>query len=156
MGIIAPSPHVVVRHLNGSIPMQVKSAILASVALSMLVALPTTAMAKKIKPGQYDLAGVIDVCLVHDGSWYYTTFAGNIGGWQAQGDKDAQIIMWGSYNSGVGQDSITVSKKNLVNWMEFHNDATLVVYFDQQPFTFVKTDCDPPPAGRNHKSNPAD
>ena len=64
--------------------------------------------------------------------------------------------MWGSYNSGVGQDSMTVNKKGNVNWMEFHNDGTLVNYFDQQPFTFVKKDCDPPPASRNPKTNPSD
>jgi len=36
--------------------------------------------------------------------------------------------------------------------MEFHNDGSLVAYFDQQPFTFVKKDCDPPPASRSPKA----
>ena len=132
----------------------IKSVVLASVALALAV--PTAASAARIKPGQYFMAGIIDVCLKSDGTWYYTTFAGNIGGWEVTGLPDAQIIMWGSYNSGAGEDSMTVSKKGMVNWMEFHNDATLVAYFDQQPFTFVKKTCDGPPAGRSPKKNPAD
>ncbi len=46
-------------------------------------------------------------------------------------------------------------KRGTVNWMEFPNDGTLVAFFDQQPFTFVKKKCDPPPASRNPKTNPA-
>jgi hypothetical protein len=40
--------------------------------------------------------------------------------------------------------------------MEFHNDGTLVNYFDQQPFTFEKKDCDPPGASHSPKTNPTD
>jgi len=46
--------------------------------------------------GQYFMASIIDVCLKSDGTWYYTTFAGNIGGWETTGLPDAQIIMWGA------------------------------------------------------------
>ncbi len=77
----------------------IKSVVLASVALA--TAVPTAARRERqagpIQYGQYHRRARLQ----SDGTWYYTTFSGNIGGWKPSGLPDAQIIMWGSYNSGA-------------------------------------------------------
>ncbi len=133
-----------------------KSVLAASLALSIAVIVPNAASAKSLKPGQYDLDGIQQICLVNDGTWYYTTFAGNVGGWENTGASDVPTVLWGSYNSGVGQDAISITKKSTFNWLEFHNDGVLVNFFDQVPIAFVKKQCDAKPTRAPTKiSDPA-
>src|SRR4051812_18929030 len=110
-------------------------ALVAAVAASAAVVSSTASMAGT-KPGLYDLGGIQQVCLQSDGTWFYTTFSGNIGGWMNVQYKDVKTIMWGSYNSGVGQDSMTI-KKGAVDWMEFHNDGSFVTFIDKASFTRI-------------------
>ena len=126
-----------------------KTAILASAALTIAALSPASAAG--LKPGQYEIAGIQQVCLKKDWTWYYTTFSASpwTGGWANPGDTQAKTIMWGSYD-GVGEDSIVISKNGLANWMEFHDDrgdGALVNYFYQTTMTWVKKKCDPMAAG---------
>ena len=129
-----------------------KSLVFGSVVATVLI-LGTPAIAAKITPGLYNLADVQQVCLQSDGTWYYTTFSGNIGGWMPVKYHDAKAILWGSYNSGVGQDSIVVNR-GAADWMEFHNDGSFVAFLDKGTFARVSDSCTAPKSKRNKHANP--
>jgi hypothetical protein len=130
-------------------------ALVAAVAASAIAVCSTVGMAKGAKPGLYDLAGEQELCLQSDGTWFYTTFSGNIGGWTNVHYKDVKTILWGSYNSGVGQDSITV-KNGAADWLEFHNDGSLVSFQDKVTFTRIADSCTAPSRLPNKHANPMD
>lgn len=113
---------------------------------------PMFAMAA-IGPGQYSVAGIQQICLVGDGTWYGTTFSGWGGAWQIVG-KNAHI--YGNYAAGVGNDSMVFKKKDGTgSWTEWRDDLSFQTVISPTSITFVKDVCDPPALkAQGGKANP--
>lgn len=107
-----------------------------------------------IGPGQYDLAGIQQICLVSGGTWYGTTFSGWGGGWQQLtiGTK-VHTHIYGNYSAGAGNDSIAL-KGSKGSWTEWRDDLSFQIVLNPVKLTFVKAACDPPVAGAA-SGNPA-
>jgi hypothetical protein len=107
-----------------------------------------------IGPGQYDLAGIQQICLVSGGTWYGTTFSGWGGGWQQLtiGTK-VHTHIYGNYSAGAGNDSIAL-KGSKGSWTEWRDDLSFQIVLNPVKLTFVKAACDPPVAGAG-SGNPA-
>lgn len=107
-----------------------------------------------IGPGQYDLAGIQQICLVSGGTWYGTTFSGWGGGWQQLtiGTK-VHTHIYGNYSAGAGNDSIAL-KGSKGSWTEWRDDLSFQIVLNPVKLTFVKAACDPPVAGAGG-GNPA-
>jgi hypothetical protein len=97
-----------------------------------------------IGPGQYDVAGLQQICLVSGGTWYGTTFSGWGGGWQQLtiGTK-VHTHIYGNYSSGAGNDSMQF-KGSKGSWTEWRDDLSFQTVINPVKITFVKTNCDPP------------
>lgn len=107
-----------------------------------------------IGPGQYDLAGIQQICLVSGGTWYGTTFSGWGGAWQQLtiGTK-VHTHIYGNYSAGAGNDSIAL-KGSKGSWTEWRDDLSFQIVLNPVKLTFVKAACDPPVAGAG-SGNPA-
>ena len=109
--------------------------------------------AHAVPPGQYSLGGIQQICLLDDGRWYGTTFS-NWGG--AYAVKDRKTFIYGNYAQGVGNDSMDFYGNFRGAWTEWRDDLSFQ-NIDSVMLTFVKTDCDPPPAATETRDrNPAD
>lgn len=118
---------------------------------------------KPLKPGQYNIGHIQQICLKNDSTWYGTTF--NFGGhwvnFPATLDRVVGAI-YGNYQiqdhrHGFGNSAITFSKpaKNTsigANWYDWFDDLSYEAYVTEQLVEFVKTDCDPPFTGQNTKA----
>jgi hypothetical protein len=108
-----------------------------------------------IGPGQYDVAGIQQICLTNSGTWYGTTFSGWGGGWQQVVVGSAtHTHIYGNYASGVGNDSM-VFKGTKGSWTEWRDDLSVQLALNPVKLTPVKKACDPPAAAtRSDKVNP--
>jgi len=70
--------------------------------ITVIAVFPALSMAAcPPNPGQYDLSGIQQVCLVNDGTWYGTTFPA----WSGHYDMvDGDLHMYGNYDNGDGND----------------------------------------------------
>jgi hypothetical protein len=107
--------------------------ILYAAALAALI--PCAGMAKGVKAGLYEIAGIQEICLQSAGTWYSPTFSNWGGDWLVSG-KDTHIF--GNYNSGAGNDSIVIKGK-AVSWTEWSDDLTYVNEDDPTTFTYIGT-----------------
>jgi len=109
----------------------------------MIAALPIAANAG-LRPGQYDVDGLEQICLIDDGTWYSPTFYHWRGRWQLIGNED-KFIIYGHYDDeagDVGEDSMILEKDGL-DWTEWSDDFTDDLFLDDVPLTRVKKKCDP-------------
>ena len=119
-----------------------KSNVLKSAALALAVGHSSAASAN-LKPGQYDVGGLEQICLVNDGTWYSPTFPSWHGLWQIVGNEDKAII-FGHFDDGlgdVGEDSMILEKGGL-DWTEWPDDFSYTLFLDDTPITRVKKTCD--------------
>ena len=117
---------------------------IAAAATAFAAGLSSAASAN-LKPGQYDVNGLEQICLVDDGTWYSTTFYHWRGMWQIIGNEDKAIV-YGHYDDeqgDVGEDSIVLEKDGLIDWTEWSDDFTDDLWIDDVPLTRVKKKCDP-------------
>lgn len=133
-----------------------KSIILGCTALTALAIAASVASAKPLKPGEYSLGGIQDVCLVSTGSWYYTTYSGLPGGWEATGQRKVQTILYGgTFFSGAGEDSIVVNGKGIGEWTEFANSGNDLYAFNYNiQVSFVSSTCSAPYHKGGHEKLP--
>jgi len=104
-------------------------------------------------PGQYDISGIQQICLLDNGSWYGTTFP-NWGG--AYYTSRGKTFIYGNYADGVGNDSMDFYPNNHGPWTEWRDDLSHQIV-EGVTARFVKADCDPPGAAVNGSAqNPHD
>jgi hypothetical protein len=94
-----------------------------------------------LAPGQYDVGGLQQICLVGDGTWYGTTYSAWGGHYLVKGLK---TYIFGNFWSGAGNDSIVVYGNNRGPWTEWTDDLSFQNVLQNQLVTFVKSACDAP------------
>ena len=106
------------------------------------IAAMTPLLANALPPGQYEVGGVQQICLVDDGTWYGTTFANWGGTYVVKGSKTFLI---GNYRSGRGNDAMDFYEDGHGPWSEWRDNLS---YQNISPskITFTKEACDPPAA----------
>jgi hypothetical protein len=110
-------------------------------------------LASAVAPGQYDITGKQQICLVDDGTWYGTTFSDWGGAYVVRASK---TFIYGNYARGVGNDSMAFSADLRGAWTEWRDDLSHQVV-TRDFLTFVKPDCDPPAAASaSRDGNPQD
>jgi hypothetical protein len=124
------------------------AALLVSSALAMgaLASSATAAPGFGLKPGNYDLGGMQQVCLRDDRTWYSETFAAWGGNWFVGPSAEDGTLIFGHYDTGAGSDSIVVSK-GTADWMEWDTNTGSQVFFDGIKVTSIKGvpgKCTPP------------
>lgn len=122
------------------------AALLVSSALAVGALAPTVASAYPLKPGNYEIGGVQQVCLVSDGTWYGETMANWGGNWFRGPTSEDGTLIFGHYDTGAGSDSIVVSK-GTADWMEWDTNTGAQVFFDSikvTSITGVPGKCTPP------------
>ena len=117
-------------------------------------ALATSANAWGLAPGNYEIAGIQQICIVADGSWYGETFPSWGGFWQVGPTSEDATVLEGTYNSGAGEDAMVLTPK-AVDWTEFHNDRTFVAFVDST-VSRIPGKCSAPAARATTRKNPAD
>jgi hypothetical protein len=110
-----------------------------------------------LKPGQYNLSDMQQICLVNDGTWYGTTF--NFSGrWVDVGKFGTnRAFIYGNYGVGsqpfgYASDTMTVYRLNgadVVVWYDWFNDFSYNFVGGAASFSRVKSKCDPPFNGQN-------
>ncbi len=115
-------------------------------ALALLV--PVTSLAAN-KPGLYDIAGLQQICLVADHTWYGTTFSGWGGGWRS---GMTGTNLYGNYDSGAGNDSIVLGVDNTGIWEEWRDDGSFQNFIRTATLTYIGKDC-PPPAAQSARQS---
>lgn len=133
-----------------------KSLVLGCTAFTALTIASTMASATALTPGEWSLGGIQDVCLTSSGSWYYTTYSGLPGGWEATGYTDVQTILYGgTFASGTGEDSIVINGRKYADWTEFKNSGnTLYAFNDHFKVTHVSKTCSVPYRKGGHETLP--
>lgn len=108
-----------------------------------------------IGPGQYDVGGLQQICLVSGGTWYGVTFSGWGGAWtQVTVGTKVTTHIYGNYAAGVGNDSI-VAKGKSASWTEWRDDLSFQNVLNPTSFTLVKKTCDAAPLkAQGGKANP--
>jgi hypothetical protein len=122
-----------------------------------LIAIISTASATGIRPGQYEVGLLQQICLVNDGTWYGTTF--NFSGHWTNIDKfkDDVAIIYGGYGVnghpfGYANDTIGVYKVGdllAARWYDWYEDFSYNFYGEAAGFRKVSSQCDPPFTGNN-------
>jgi hypothetical protein len=118
--------------------MRISKLVLSMSAVAAL-AVGGNAMARELAPGQWNLGGIQEICLVAGGTWYGTTFASWGGEWTYDG---TQTVIFGNYDSGGGNDSILVDTHPV--WTEWRDDLSYT-FVDSITITHVKKKCDAAP-----------
>jgi hypothetical protein len=121
---------------------------------STLVAAAAAAVpmfANALPPGQYDIAGIQQICLVGDGTWYGTTFPAWGGHYEMRYPK---TFIYGNYAGGAGNDSMVFYGNHRGPWTEWRDDFSWEAVSVNLLITFVKPDCDPPPFATESDGNP--
>lgn len=121
-----------------------------AIGLISLVAPAAGSHAAALRPGQYDLDGIQQLCLLKDGSAYMPTYTSHQSlFWKATGYTDVKNIVWGNADDNTYYEAFTIAKNNTFNWIEQSSEGESVSYSDHLPITFVKKQCDPKPPGGN-------
>ena len=100
----------------------------SALVMAAVMALAPAAQAKALKPGNYNLAGLQQICLVSGGTWYGETYPSWSGTWGAGPTREDATLLSGNYNGGAGNDSMIVTGSN-VDWTEW-NDASAFIFID--------------------------
>lgn len=134
-----------------------KMVLVTSVAIAVALSCSVPAQAKKTKLGLYNAAGLQEICLVNNGTWYSPTFANWGGVWLTEHYSGEKLTLMGNYNSGAGNDSLVVDGTNLI-WNEWSDDLGFVNPIGNTTFTFIGSSCTAPlPKNTVNKTrNPAD
>jgi hypothetical protein len=127
--------------------------IVAGAVVALLAGAAREASARVLKPGQYSLGGIQEICIVAGGSWYSTTqpgWGGSVGGVTRPSGK-IDTFLTGNFSLGWGNDLIVVSTAGAGNmWIRWYDsglqDPPLLI-----AITKVKTMCDPPPGPSSAK-----
>ncbi|HSC17420.1 MAG TPA: hypothetical protein VLC74_00755 [Rhizomicrobium sp.] len=118
--------------------------------------------AKGIKPGQWTIAGLQNICLKPDGTWYGTTF--NFGGHWINDPPSAKdrAAIYGGYQiqghgyQGYGNTAITIKtfvhRQIAADWYDWFDDFSYEAFLPDFGATFVKTECDAQFNGENTKA----
>ncbi|MDQ2859516.1 MAG: hypothetical protein M3T55_02065 [Pseudomonadota bacterium] len=102
-----------------------------------------SAMAGGLKPGQYSLGGIQQICLAADGAWYGVSFPFQ-GHWRNAPAADDSAPIWGAYDGGKAgrfHDTINVSNA-AADWYEWNEDGSYSTMLPGLEFTRVKATCD--------------
>jgi hypothetical protein len=123
--------------------------LIALAAMSPMLALATG-------PGQYEVAGIQQICLTSSNTWYGVTFSGWGGAWQdVPFGSSYNTHIYGNYSAGAGNDSMVFKKGKKGTWTEWRDDLSFQTVIAPATLTFVKTNCDPPAAEGRGKADPA-
>jgi hypothetical protein len=124
-------------------------------AVVLLASMPAGA-SHPIKPGQWTIGHIQDICLKDDGTWYGTTF--NMSGrWVVDPVVRIHAAIYGNYQiqghdyTGYGNTSISIQKLGEdfeAYWYDWFDDLSYG-YFNDFPFIREKSNCDPPFTGEN-------
>ena len=128
------------------------AALTASVAVATMALAPSAQAS--LSPGNYNVAGIQQICLVSDGTWYGETFSGWGGRWFAGPTRDDGTLIFGNYSGGLGNDSMVVGGHNL-DWTEWQDDQSFQTFLDTT-ITKIKGACSPPAAKVNIRKHPMD
>ena len=131
---------------------KIMTSMLAASAIAML-ALAPAAQAKTLKPGNYNLAGIQQICLVSGGTWYGETYPSWGGTWGAGPTKEDATVLSGNYNSGAGNDAMIVTGSG-VDWTEW-NDGSAFQFIDST-ITRIPGKCSAPDARATTHKSPMD
>ncbi len=130
------------------------AALIASAALAAGALAPSAASAS-LAPGNYEVAGIQQICLVAGGTWYGETFGPWGGNWFAGPTRDDGTIIFGNYASGAGNDSMVVKGHSSVDWTEWQDNLSFQNFVDGT-FAKIPGACTPPAARINRTHNPQD
>ena len=124
--------------------------------IATALCVPALCMAGKPKPGSYSLAGIQNICIKSDNTWYGETYSGWGGAWSMVGTTAA---LRGNYAGGTGNDGMTfkgsVSTGFNGVWQEWHDDLSFNTAF-AATLTYNGATCAAPPASvQGGKANPA-
>ncbi len=119
----------------------------AALAAASLLVIGSSASALGLKPGNYEVDGSQQICLVAGGTWYGETFPSWGGDWRVGpvggGGDLGDTFIWGNYASGAGNDSMVVSGTK-VAWTEWRDDESFTnVLFGS--FVLIKSGSKPAP-----------
>lgn len=131
---------------------KIMTSMLAASAIAML-ALAPAAQAKTLKPGNYNLAGIQQICLVSGGTWYGETYPSWGGTWGAGPTKEDATVLSGNYNSYAGNDAMIVTGSG-VDWTEW-NDGSAFQFIDST-ITRIPGKCSAPDARATTHKSPMD
>jgi hypothetical protein len=115
-------------------------------ALSALAVIaPLSASAAPLKAGWYDLAGLQEICLKPNRTWYGVTYAMWGGGWSS---GKAGTALYGTFtNFGLdGNDSVVLGPDDSGIWQEWTDDYATTVLIRNATLTLIGPDCPPPAA----------
>ena len=126
----------------------------SALVMASALALAPMAQAKTLRPGNYNLAGIQQICLVKGGTWYGESFPSWGGTWGAGPTKDDATIMHGNYSSGAGNDSMVLAGGG-VDWTEWSDDESFQNFIDST-VTRIPGNCTAPAARATIKKNPMD
>ena len=125
----------------------------SALVMAAVMALAPAAQAKALKPGNYNLAGLQQICLVSGGTWYGETYPSWSGTWGAGPTREDATLLSGNYNGGAGNDSMIVTGSN-VDWTEW-NDASAFIFI-VSTITRIAGKCTAPDARATTKKHPMD
>jgi hypothetical protein len=117
--------------------------LLALTALAVFA--PLSASAAPLKAGWYDLAGLQQICLKPNRTWYGVTYAMWGGGWSS---GKAGTALYGTFtNFGLdGNDSVVLGPDDSGIWQEWTDDFATTVLIRNATLTLLGTECPPPAA----------
>ena len=125
----------------------------SALVMASALALTSMAQAKSLKPGNYNFAGLQQICLVSGGTWYGETYPSWSGTWGAGPTKEDATLLSGTYNNGAGNDSMIVTGSN-VDWTEW-NDGGAFNFIDST-ISWIPGKCTAPDARVTTKTRPMD
>jgi hypothetical protein len=99
-------------------------------------------LASALPPGQYDITGKQQICLLDNGTWYGVTFGGWGGHYKV---KSSKTFIYGNYADGVGNDSMVFFENDKGSWTEWRDDFSHETV-TRDHIRMVKSECDPPAA----------
>ena len=142
--------------------MTLRNTLVAAFCLATAVGSLSAADAAKLKPGQWDVGGIAQMCLLADGTWFGTNPINWGGNWVAvpQPNTNRYIIYGQTFHpdsASITLDSMGVLGNLKVNWTEWPFGKP-GIYLEQVQMTFVKTTCDDSgfTKGKSTRAHPMD
>lgn len=108
--------------------------------LAALTLLAGTAEARELRPGQYLIGDVHQVCMRATGVWFGLTMES----WSGRSNYQEEVkttFLYGNYTEGSGNSVISV-RGRLANWVEWNDEMTYEIIWTGLPVVFVKRRCD--------------
>ena len=135
----------------------IATAAFGSLASAAILLGPGSASAASLAPGQYDLNGEQQICILSDKTWYSTSYPDWSGEW---GKKQKTLYLHGNWEDGFGNTVITIvnptSSPYKAIWIDWSETSSFREIAPKSTFSFLKVICDPPasPNARNGKKSP--